>query len=113
MMSSSLAVVGTDWRRRSYLSKYHGITKVAVLEKGYLADGNTARNTTTIRSNYITNQSIRFYKEAVSLYENMSHELNFNVMFSQRGQLTLAHSVATPSICAPRWASIMERGFGR
>ncbi|GLR84622.1 FAD-dependent oxidoreductase [Bradyrhizobium iriomotense] len=78
-----------------YLSKYHGISKVAVLEKGYLAGGNTARNTTTIRSNYITNQSIRFYKEAVSLYENMSHELNFNVMFSQRGQLTLAHSEAT------------------
>lgn len=78
-----------------YLSKYHGIRNVAVLEKGYLAGGNTARNTTTIRSNYITNQSIRFYKEAVSLYENMSHELNFNVMFSQRGQLTLAHSEAT------------------
>ncbi|GGF50477.1 sarcosine oxidase subunit beta [Azorhizobium oxalatiphilum] len=78
-----------------YLSKYHGIRNVAVLEKGYLAGGNTARNTTTIRSNYITNQSIRFYKEAVSLYESMSHELNFNVMFSQRGQLTLAHSDST------------------
>lgn len=78
-----------------YLSKYHGIRNVAVLEKGYLAGGNTARNTTTIRSNYITNQSIRFYKEAVTLYENMSHELDFNVMFSQRGQLTLAHSEAT------------------
>ena len=78
-----------------YLSKYHGIRNVAVLEKGYLAGGNTARNTTVIRSNYITNQSIRFYKEAVSLYENMSHELNFNIMFSQRGQLTLAHSDAT------------------
>lgn len=78
-----------------YLSKYHGIRNVAVLEKGYLAGGNTARNTTTIRSNYITNQSIRFYKEAVTLYENMSHELDFNIMFSQRGQLTLAHSEAT------------------
>lgn len=75
-----------------YLSKYHGICNVAVLEKGYLAGGNTARNTTTIRSNYITNASVRFYKEAVSLYESMSDELNFNVMFSQRGQLTLAHS---------------------
>ena len=78
-----------------YLSKYHGIRNVVVLEKGYLAGGNTARNTTVIRSNYITNPSIRFYKEAVSLYENMSHELNFNIMFSQRGQLTLAHSEAT------------------
>lgn len=78
-----------------YLSRYHGVKNVAVLEKGYLAGGNTARNTTTIRSNYITNASIRFYKEAVQLYEDMSEELDFNVMFSQRGQLTLAHSEAT------------------
>lgn len=78
-----------------YLSKYHGITNVAVLEKGYLAGGNTARNTTTIRSNYITPEGIAFYKEGVELYERMSQELDFNVMFSQRGQLTLAHSEAT------------------
>ena len=78
-----------------YLSKYHGITDVAVLDKGWLAGGNTARNTTTIRSNYITPQGIAFYKEGVSLYEAMSEELDFNVMFSQRGQLTLAHNEAT------------------
>jgi sarcosine oxidase subunit beta len=78
-----------------YLSKHHGIRDVAVIEKGYLAGGNTARNTTTIRSNYITSASIRFYKEAVKLYEDMSQELDFNVMFSQRGQLTLAHTEAT------------------
>lgn len=78
-----------------YLSKYHGITNVAVLEKGYLAGGNTARNTTTIRSNYITKEGIAFYKEGVQLYEEMSNELDFNVMFSQRGQLTLAHTEAT------------------
>ncbi|MGB3418118.1 MAG: FAD-dependent oxidoreductase [Mesorhizobium sp.] len=78
-----------------YLSKYHGITDVAVLEKGYLAGGNTARNTTTIRSNYITPEGIAFYKEGVELYERMSQELDFNVMFSQRGQLTLAHTEAT------------------
>lgn len=78
-----------------YLSKYHGIRNVAVLEKGYLAGGNTARNTTTIRSNYITPEGIAFYKEGVQLYGEMSHELDFNVMFSQRGQLTLAHSEAT------------------
>ncbi|MGB3900602.1 MAG: FAD-dependent oxidoreductase [Mesorhizobium sp.] len=78
-----------------YLSKYHGITDVAVLEKGYLAGGNTARNTTTIRSNYITPEGISFYKEGVELYERMSQELDFNVMFSQRGQLTLAHTEAT------------------
>ena len=78
-----------------YLSKYHGITNIAVLEKGYLAGGNTARNTTTIRSNYITKEGIAFYKEGVELYEEMSEELDFNVMFSQRGQLTLAHTEAT------------------
>lgn len=78
-----------------YLSRYHGITDVAVLEKGYLAGGNTARNTTTIRSNYITPQGIAFYKEGVALFEAMSEELDFNVMFSQRGQLTLAHSDST------------------
>lgn len=78
-----------------YLSKYHGITDVAVLEKGYLAGGNTARNTTTIRSNYITPEGIAFYKEGVQLYGEMSEELDFNVMFLQRGQLTLAHSEAT------------------
>lgn len=78
-----------------HLAKYHGITSVAVLEKGYLAGGNTARNTTTIRSNYITPQGIAFYKEGVALFETLSQELEFNVMFSQRGQLTLAHSEAT------------------
>ena len=78
-----------------YLSHHHGIRSVAVLEKGYLAGGNTARNTTTIRSNYLTQASIRFYREAVSLFETMSQDLGFNIMFSQRGQLTLAHSEAT------------------
>ena len=78
-----------------YLSKYHGINNVAVLDKGWLAGGNTARNTTTIRSNYITPQGIAFYKEGVSLYQTMSEELDFNVMFSQRGQLTLAHTEAS------------------
>lgn len=78
-----------------YLSNHHGIRSIAVLEKGYLAGGNTARNTTTIRSNYLTQESIRFYKEGVDLYRSMSRDLGFNVMFSQRGQLTLAHSEAT------------------
>ncbi|WP_417209551.1 FAD-dependent oxidoreductase [Antarctobacter sp.] len=78
-----------------YLSNHHGIRSVAVLEKGYLAGGNTARNTTTVRSNYLTAESIRFYKEGVELFETMSQDLGFNVMFSQRGQLTLAHSDAT------------------
>jgi sarcosine oxidase subunit beta len=78
-----------------HLAKYHGISSVAVLEKGYLAGGNTARNTTTIRSNYITPEGVAFYKEGVELFGRMSEELDFNVMFSQRGQLTLAHTEAT------------------
>ena len=77
------------------LARYHGITNVAVLEKGYLAGGNTARNTAVIRSNYVTPGSVRFYAESVRLYENLSAELDFNIMFSQRGQLTLAHTDAS------------------
>lgn len=78
-----------------YLARYHGITRVAVLEKGYLGGGNTARNTAVIRANYVTPQSVRFYAESVRLYENLSAELDFNIMFSQRGQLTLAHTDAS------------------
>lgn len=75
-----------------YLAKYWGITNVAVFEKGYLAGGNTARNTTAVRSNYMTQDSIRFYRETVQLFEGLSQELGFNVMFAQRGQFTLAQS---------------------
>ena len=78
-----------------HLAKTWGITKVCVLEKGYLAGGNTARNTAVIRSNYITPGSVRFYKEAVALFGKLSGELGYNIMFSQRGQLTLAHSDAS------------------
>lgn len=78
-----------------HLARYWGITKVCVLEKGYLGGGNTARNTTVIRSNYITPESVRFYKESVDLFKNLSNELDYNILYSQRGQLTLAHSDAT------------------
>ncbi len=78
-----------------HLVRHHGIKNVCVLEKGYLGGGNTARNTAVIRSNYITPESVRFYKEGVALFKNMSNELGYNIMYSQRGQLTLAHSDAT------------------
>jgi sarcosine oxidase, subunit beta len=78
-----------------YLAKVWGIRDVCVLEKGYLGGGNTARNTAVIRSNYITPESVRFYKEAVELYSTMSRDLGYNILFSQRGQLTLAHTDAT------------------
>ena len=75
-----------------YLAKEHGITDVAVLEKSYIGAGGSGRNTAIIRSNYLTPEGVRFYDESVKLYEQLSDELNFNVMFSQRGHLTLAHT---------------------
>ncbi|MGB7335749.1 MAG: sarcosine oxidase subunit beta family protein [Salaquimonas sp.] len=76
-----------------YLAKEHGITNVAVLEKGWLGGGNTGRNTTIIRSNYLYDESAGMYNHAVNLWENLSQELNYNVMFSQRGVMMLAHNV--------------------
>lgn len=78
-----------------YLAKEHGITNVAVLDKRYIGYGGSGRNTTIIRSNYLTPEGVRFYDQSVKLYEKMSAELDFNVMFSQRGHLTLAHTDAT------------------
>jgi sarcosine oxidase subunit beta len=75
-----------------YLAKRHGITNVAVLEKGYLGGGNTARNTAVIRSNYLTPESVKFYIASVDLYRGLSNEFDFNIMYSERGQLTLAHT---------------------
>ena len=76
-----------------YLAKEHGVTDVAVLDKGWLGGGNTGRNTTIIRSNYLWDESARIYDHAVKLWEGLSQELNYNVMFSQRGVMHLAHTV--------------------
>lgn len=76
-----------------YLAKEHGITNVAVIDKGWLGGGNTGRNTTIIRSNYLYDESARLYDHAVDLWVGLSQELNYNVMFSQRGVLMLAHNV--------------------
>ena len=73
-----------------YLAKEHKLTKVAIVEKGWLGGGNTGRNTTIIRSNYLRNESIAIYELARSMYENLSQELNFNIMFSPRGLMMLA-----------------------
>jgi sarcosine oxidase subunit beta len=75
-----------------YLARDHGITDVAVLEKGYLGSGGSGRNTAIVRSNYLTPEGVAFYDESLKLYEQLAFELGFNVMFSQRGHLTLAHS---------------------
>jgi sarcosine oxidase, subunit beta len=75
-----------------YLAKNHGITDVAVLEKSYIGSGAAGRNTTIIRSNYRTPEGAAFYSESVKLYEGLSGDLDFNLLFSQQGHLTLAHS---------------------
>jgi sarcosine oxidase subunit beta len=76
-----------------YLATVHGITNVAVVEKGYLGGGNTARNTTIIRSNYLWDEAAHLYELALKLWEGLSQELNYNVMFSQRGVLNLGHNL--------------------
>ena len=75
-----------------YLAKEHGIKNIAVIEKGWLGSGNTGRNTTIIRSNYLWNESAFLYDHSLKLWENLSSELNYNVMFSQRGVMNLAHN---------------------
>jgi len=75
-----------------YLAKNHGIRDVAVLEQSYIGSGAAGRNTTIIRSNYRTPQGAAFYQRSVELYERLSADLDFNLMFSQHGHLTLAHS---------------------
>src|SRR5215469_11488537 len=75
-----------------YLAKNEGITNVAVLEKGWLGGGNMARNTTIIRSNYLWDESAAIYEHSLKLWEGLAQELNYNLMFSQRGLISLAHS---------------------
>src|SRR5437868_12704901 len=75
-----------------YLAKNHGITNVAVLEKGWIGGGNTGRNTTIIRSNYLWNESGALYEHALKLWEGLNEDLNINLMFSQRGVINLAHN---------------------
>src|SRR5437870_9361266 len=76
-----------------YLAKNHGITDVAVLERGWLAGGNMARNTTIIRSNYLCDSSAAIYEHSLKLWEGLSAELDYDILFSQRGVLNLAHNL--------------------
>ena len=76
-----------------YLARNHGITDVAVLERGWLAGGNMARNTTIIRSNYLWDESAAIYEHALKLWEGLTEELDYDILFSQRGVLNLAHSL--------------------
>ena len=76
-----------------YLAKQHGMNNIAVLEKGWIGGGNTGRNTTIVRSNYLNPESAAIYDHALNLWEGLSQELNFNVMFSPRGVINLAHDI--------------------
>src|SRR5580765_6344417 len=76
-----------------YLAKEHGITNVAVLERGWLAGGNITRNTTIIRSNYLWDESAAIYEHALQLWEGLEAELGYDLLFSQRGVLNLAHTL--------------------
>lgn len=90
-----------------YLAVNHGITDVVVLDKGYIGGGGSGRNTAIIRSNYLTPEGVAFYDRSVKLYERLSVELNFNVMFSQRGHMTLAHSDS--SLRTMRWRAEVNK----
>jgi len=94
-----------------YLAKEHGITNVAVLEKGYLGGGNTGRNTTIVRSNYYLPANAHFYEHSLKLWEGLSADLNYNVMYSPRGVLNLAHTYADLDAIARRGNAMRLNGI--
>lgn len=93
-----------------YLATRHGIKNVAVLEKDYLGAGNTGRNTAVIRSNYLTPEGVKFYSASVQLYQQLTDEFNFNILYSERGQLTLAQTDA--AVRAYRQRAEVNKHFG-
>jgi len=90
-----------------YLAKNHGVANVAVIERGWIGGGNTGRNTTIVRSNYLFPESARLYDFSLQLYEGLSQALNFNIMLSQRGLIMLAHSRHDLDAMS-RWANAMR-----
>jgi sarcosine oxidase, subunit beta len=93
-----------------YLATRHGMTNIAVLDKGYLAGGNTARNTTIIRANYLTPEGVAFYKTSVELFRSLSTELDINLMYTERGHFTLAHTDA--AMRTARWRAEVNKHLG-
>ncbi|KNG92652.1 sarcosine oxidase subunit beta family protein [Pseudaestuariivita atlantica] len=93
-----------------YLAKNHGITNVAVLERGYLGGGNVGRNTTIVRANYFLEGNSQFYSHSLKLWEGLEQDLNYNVMLSQRGQLMLCHSDGQRDAYARRGNAIVNQG---
>jgi sarcosine oxidase subunit beta len=93
-----------------YLTRDHGIRNIAVLDKGYLGGGNTGRNTTIIRSNYLTPDGVQFYDESVRLWQNLAEDFDLNLFYSTRGHFTLAHTDA--SMRTMRWRAEVNKHFG-
>ena len=93
-----------------YLGKDHGISNVAVLEKGYIGGGNTGRNTAIVRSNYLTPEGVNFYDASVKIYEGLSEELDLNLFYSTRGHFTLAHTES--ALRTMRWRAEVNKHVG-
>ena len=93
-----------------YLASRHGVRNIAVFDKGYLGGGNTGRNTAIIRSNYLTPEGVAFYEESMRLYRGLSEELDYNILYSERGHFTLAHSDA--AMRTSRWRAEVNKHLG-
>ena len=93
-----------------YLARDYGINNVAVLEKGYIGGGNTGRNTTIIRSNYLTPEGVKFYDESVRLWQDLSQDFDLNLFYSTRGHFTLAHTDS--ALRTMRWRAEVNKHFG-
>ncbi|WP_040725514.1 FAD-dependent oxidoreductase [Thiomicrorhabdus sp. Kp2] len=93
-----------------YLAKEHGITNVAVLEQGYIGGGNTGRNTTIVRSNYLTSEGVKFYDESLKLFNDLSEDFDLNIFYSTRGHYTLAHTDS--AMRTMRWRSEVNKHHG-
>jgi sarcosine oxidase subunit beta len=93
-----------------YLARDHGMTNVAVLEKGYIGGGNTGRNTTIIRSNYLTPEGVKFYDTSVKLWTDLSQDFDLNLFYSKRGHFTLAHTDS--ALRTMRWRAEVNKHYG-
>src|ERR1700733_13226345 len=93
-----------------YLARDHGIRNVAVIEKGYIGGGNTGRNTTIIRSNYLTPEGVRFYDESVRLWRDLAEDFDLNLFYSTRGHYPLAHTDS--AMRTMRWRAEVNKHYG-
>ena len=93
-----------------YLARDHGIHNVCVLEKGYIGGGNTGRNTTIIRSNYLTPEGVKFYDESVRLWQDLAQDFDLNLFYANRGHFTLAHTDA--ALRTMRWRAEVNKHYG-